>query len=54
MTIDPQGSVVDAQILASSGHAILDQAALTSARRWRFSPPGTFRRAAQTFRFSLN
>ena len=54
MTIDPQGSVVHAEILASSGHAILDQAALASARRWRFAPPGTFRRAAQTFRFSLN
>ena len=54
MTIDPQGSVVDAQLLASSGHTVLDQAALASARRWRFQPPGTFRRAAQTFRFSLN
>jgi protein TonB len=54
MTIDPQGAVVDATILASSGFAILDQAALASARQWRFAPPGTFRRAAQTFRFSLN
>ena len=54
MTIDPQGAVVDATILASSGYAILDQAALASARQWRFAPPGTFRRAAQTFRFSLN
>ena len=54
MTIDARGNVVDARLLASSGYAILDQAALASARGWRFEPPGTFRRAAQTFRFSLN
>lgn len=54
MTIDPRGSVVDVQLLASSGHGVLDDAALSSARLWRFAPPGTFRRAAQTFRFALN
>ncbi len=54
MTIDPNGTVVAVDLLASSGYAVLDRAALDSARRWRFAPPGTFRRAAQTFRFALN
>ena len=36
--IDENGSVVGASVTASSGHAILDEAALTAVRKWRFQP----------------
>lgn len=36
--VDVDGSVMEVQILKSSGNQMLDQAALTAARRWKFSP----------------
>jgi protein TonB len=36
--VDVDGSVMDVQILKSSGNEMLDEAALTAARNWRFSP----------------
>lgn len=36
--VDIDGSVMDAQILKSSGNQMLDEAALAAARQWRFSP----------------
>ncbi|MCK4940843.1 energy transducer TonB [candidate division WOR-3 bacterium] len=36
--VDIDGSVMDVQILKSSGNQMLDEAALSAARRWRFSP----------------
>jgi protein TonB len=53
MTIDARGAVVHVLLQASSGHAVLDEAAMRSAKRWRFKPPGQMRRAAQTFEFAL-
>ena len=36
------GGVESVRILSSSGHDLLDEAALNAVRRWRFSPrPGT-------------
>jgi protein TonB len=36
--VDIDGSVMDAQILKSSGNQMLDEAALAAARQWKFSP----------------
>lgn len=36
--IDANGSVSDLRLFASSGHSILDKAALSSVRGWRFQP----------------
>jgi protein TonB len=36
--VDVDGSVMDVQILKSSGNQMLDEAALTAARNWKFSP----------------
>jgi len=36
--VDIDGSVMDVQILKSSGNQMLDEAALVAARRWKFSP----------------
>jgi protein TonB len=36
--ISSEGRVVDVKVEASSGHVVLDQEAVRTARRWRFSP----------------
>jgi protein TonB len=36
--VDIDGSIIDVQILKSSGNQMLDQAALEAARNWKFSP----------------
>ncbi len=36
--VDAQGTVTDARVARSSGHALLDDAAIAAARRWRFRP----------------
>lgn len=36
--VDIDGSVMDVQILKSSGNQMLDEAALVAARKWKFSP----------------
>uniref|UniRef100_UPI0022EAD430 energy transducer TonB n=1 Tax=Falsiroseomonas oryzae TaxID=2766473 RepID=UPI0022EAD430 len=36
--VDPGGQALDATVLASSGHAALDEAAERAVRRWRFEP----------------
>lgn len=36
--VDIDGSVMDVQILKSSGNQMLDESALVAARRWKFSP----------------
>jgi len=38
LTIDPDGRVSSAEIHTSSGHAILDNIALDTARKWLFEP----------------
>ncbi|MCI5221114.1 MAG: energy transducer TonB [Candidatus Electrothrix sp. AR4] len=45
--IDINGKVTELRIFASSGHSILDKAALKAVRRWRFSP-GTVGGRAQS------
>jgi TonB family protein len=49
--VSAAGLVVRANLYASSGHGILDDAALTTARQWRFRPPGRLRRVVIPFRF---
>jgi protein TonB len=36
--VDIDGSVMDVQILKSSGNQMLDESALVAARKWKFSP----------------
>ncbi|NJM13735.1 MAG: energy transducer TonB [Synechococcaceae cyanobacterium SM1_2_3] len=38
MRVLPTGSVGAADIVRSSGYAVLDEAALTTIKRWRFRP----------------
>ncbi len=45
--IDSNGRVIDLRIFTSSGHTILDKAALKSVRKWQFSP-GTIGGRAQS------
>jgi protein TonB len=51
MLVAPDGSVARVRLVASSGHPTLDQAALGSARQWRYRAPGEWRRARQSFTF---
>lgn len=41
VSVDAAGRVADAQIVSSSGHPLLDRAALDSVRSWRFEPART-------------
>ena len=50
--ISAEGRVVRAELATSSGYQVLDEAAITAARQWRFRPPGRLRRAVIPFRFS--
>jgi TonB family protein len=38
LTIRPDGSVDSVKVLKSTGHSLLDEAAITALRRWRFRP----------------
>ncbi len=38
LLIDPSGAVASAIVVRSSGHRVLDQAALTAAHQWRLDP----------------
>ena len=53
VTIGADGRIVDAQLVQSTGHPILDEAALGSARGWRFQPPGETRRLRLPFVYDL-
>jgi TonB family protein len=48
----PTGVVTDAVMAESSGHAILDNAALSACRRWRFKP-GTVARVRLPITFAM-
>jgi protein TonB len=57
--IDETGVVVSAEVLSSSGHAVLDQAALDAVRRALFDPAERGARPVSSrliipFRFRLN
>ena len=57
--IDESGALVNAEVLASSGHASLDRAALEAVRHARFAPAvlrgkAVFCRLIIPFRFQLN
>lgn len=36
--VNEKGNVDDVELLASSGHSLLDQVAIATARKWRFTP----------------
>jgi protein TonB len=36
--VDIDGSIIDVQILSSSGNQMLDEEAMAAARKWKFSP----------------
>jgi len=50
-TVHTSGAVIDARVRVSSGHALLDAAALASVRQWRFRPIAHNQRAEKPFRF---
>ena len=50
--IDPDGRVSDLRLFATSGHSILDKAALKAVRGWKFSP-GTVGGKAQSMRVKV-
>jgi len=57
--VDASGSVADVRLAASSGHSILDRAAMNSVRSWSFSPGLSGGRPRQMWvmvpvRFALN
>jgi len=53
LEVDPsRGSVTSARLLQSTGHLVLDDAALTTFRRWRFKP-GTVSKVRIPIRFTL-
>ena len=47
------GYVIGAQMLKSTGHVILDNAALSAFTRWRFKP-GTVRQVRLPIRYTMN
>lgn len=51
VTVHTSGTVMGTRLLASSGHDVLDRAALASARQWRFARIPRTRKAAIPFRF---
>ena len=54
MTIDPvTGRVIDVVMEASTGSSVLDNAAMTGFRRWRFKP-GTISRAKTPITFTMS
>ena len=54
MLIDASGHVTSVSLVASSGSTELDQAAVSSARQWRFQPPGERRRVRTWLVFRLS
>lgn len=50
--VDPAGRIATARVVESSGHALLDAAALDAVRRWRFKPPGETRQARVPFTYA--
>ena len=58
ITVDTLGRVREARVVRSSGHAVLDSAAVAAARRWRFEPARLKGKPVEStlmlpFRFSL-
>ena len=53
VTVHTSGAVMGTRLITSSGHPVLDRAALASARQWRFAPIERTRKAAIPFRFGL-
>ena len=52
----PDGTCADVGIVQSSGHAVLDEAAVRAVREWRFKPAvrdGIPVAARQTIRFTF-
>jgi protein TonB len=58
LRVTPDGRVLEARILESSGHESLDAAAIAAVRRWRFEPAlrdgvPVFANATVTITFTL-
>jgi len=53
LSIDASGRVTGVVLIASSGYADLDRAAVASAWQWRFQPPGERRRVRTWLVFRL-
>jgi TonB family protein len=53
MHVRPDGTVSSVEVLKSTGHAILDQAAIAAFRQWRFHA-GTVTKVTTPIRFTAN
>jgi protein TonB len=53
VVVEEDGTVSDASIARTSGHAGFDEAAVASLRAWRFEPPGRRVRTDVSVRFRL-
>ena len=54
LQVDPKtGYVIGAQMLKSTGHVILDNAALSAFTQWRFKP-GTVRQVRMPIRYTMD
>ncbi len=55
LELSAEGSVVNVTVLQSSGHELLDEAAVADVREWQFAPgpPGVTRTATQRITFKM-
>ena len=50
---EPSGAVTSVEILQSTGHKILDRAAVDSLKRWKFIPHSGFKKVKTPITFSM-
>jgi TonB family protein len=50
---EPSGAVTSVEILQSTGHKILDQAAVDTFKKWRFLPHHGFKNVKTPITFSM-
>ena len=52
--VRPDGTVASVDVLRSTGHEMLDQAAITAFRQWRFQPRDKFKLVRIPMNFWMN
>lgn len=54
MQVLPDGTVASVEVIKSSGYTILDQAAISALRKWRFRPRSSGRVVKTPINFTLS